>query len=800
MLIKRLKLRNIRSYVDEEITFPEGSVLLSGDIGSGKSSLLYAIEFALFGSDTERLSGGALLRKGAVQGEVALTFELDGQEITVERGLKQGSKSIGQTPGAIILDGKRKEAMPSELKADIIALLGYPEELITKKQNLTYRYTVYCPQEEMKAILTDEQESRLDTLRRIFGIDRYKRIQENAATVARELRSMKRELEARTEGLEEKKRQLAVQQGQERQLHERLAAVVPLIQQLEEELAKQRKALQDAEQQLNEVQGRKKRLGVLEAQGVWMQQLLGKNGQRLQQLRELLGRLERLQVSGDSASLQREIEQRETRLQQLVESRTRSEQRLASITERCAELERELSVPEPDAGMKQKRFAQLAALVAGKAQIEQGEQQLQAAIEQLRAVLREHEVKREQAAQLRTQILTLAECPTCLQPVSKEHKAHVHEKEGEKAQLFAAKAAESQRLVAQNEQELASLRGHLRALREAEKELAGLRAELAHLEQQHAEREQKRKALQELKIGQARAADELAQARAVDLEQERAAVKQLRQQLDQLRERERSLNEEAELARGQQQLAAQREQLLQEHAMLERQAVQDAVFEKHVAEQRAALDKLSAEERTLSIDQSALETQRDGIGRTVRELAKEIAEKEALRKSAERIAQLHQWLDAFFISLMGTIEKHVLLRIHHEFNALFQEWFGMLMEDEQLSARIDDQFAPAVEQQGYAVDVAYLSGGERTSAALAYRLALNKVVNDTIQTIRTRELLILDEPTDGFSTEQLDRVRIVLEQLGLRQVIIVSHEEKIASFVQQVMRVVKEGGVSRLVG
>ncbi len=795
MLIRKLRLRNIRSYVDEEITFPEGSVLLSGDIGSGKSSLLYAIEFALFGSDTERLSGGALLRKGAAQGEVALTFELDGEEITVERGLKQGSRSVSQTSGALILGGRRKEAMPGELKADIIALLGYPEELITKKQNLTYRYTVYCPQEEMKAILTDEQESRLDTLRRIFGIDKYKRIQENAATVARELRSRKRELEARTEGLEERRRQLAAQQGQEQQLHERLAAVVPLIQQLEEELAKQRKALQDTEQQLKEIQERKKRLGVLEAQRTWTQQLLERQEARLRELRTLL---EGLQVSGDSASLQQEIEQRETRLQQLVESRTRSEQRLASLSERCAEVERELAIPEPDAGMKQKRFAQLTALAAGKEGLERQEQQLQSAIEQLRAVLREHEVKQEQAAQLRTQILKLAECPTCLQPVSKEHKEHVHEKEGEKAQLFAAKAAESRRLVAQKEQELAVLRGHLRALREAEKELAGLRAELAHLGQQHAEREQKRKALQELKIEQSHAADELARARTVDFGEERAAVRHLRQRLDQLRERERAMKEELQLVQSQQQLAAQRDQLLREHAMLERRAAQDAVFERQAAEQRAALDKLSADERTLSIEQSALEAQRGSIGQKMRELAKEIAEKESLRKSAERIAQLHQWLDAFFISLMGTIEKHVLLRIHHEFNALFQEWFGMLMEDEQLSARIDDQFAPAVEQQGYAVDVAYLSGGERTGAALAYRLALNKVVNDVIQTIKTRELLILDEPTDGFSTEQLDRVREVLNQLGLRQVIIVSHEQKMESFVEHVLRVEKEGGVSKV--
>ena len=49
MRINSVELRNIRSYEKASVKFPEGSVLLSGDVGSGKSSLLLAIEFTLFG-------------------------------------------------------------------------------------------------------------------------------------------------------------------------------------------------------------------------------------------------------------------------------------------------------------------------------------------------------------------------------------------------------------------------------------------------------------------------------------------------------------------------------------------------------------------------------------------------------------------------------------------------------------------------------------------------------------------------------------------------------------------------------
>ena len=67
-----------------------------------------------------------------------------------------------------------------------------------------------------------------------------------------------------------------------------------------------------------------------------------------------------------------------------------------------------------------------------------------------------------------------------------------------------------------------------------------------------------------------------------------------------------------------------------------------------------------------------------------------------------------------------------------------------------------------------------------------------------MQNIKTKDLLILDEPTDGFSSEQLDKIRDVLERINLKQVVIVSHESKIESFVSQVIRIGKEGMISRL--
>jgi len=77
---------------------------------------------------------------------------------------------------------------------------------------------------------------------------------------------------------------------------------------------------------------------------------------------------------------------------------------------------------------------------------------------------------------------------------------------------------------------------------------------------------------------------------------------------------------------------------------------------------------------------------------------------------------------------------------------------------------------------------------------------LNQVLNSVISKIKTKDLVILDEPTDGFSEAQLDKMREVLEQLNVKQLIIVSHEQKIEGFVENVVRLGKTNGVSHITG
>ena len=96
MLLESLVIENIRSYTHEEIVFPRGISLFEGDIGSGKSTILMAIEFALFGLGSQKAE--SLLAKKSETGYVILEFSVDGEKFEIKRTLKRKSMGVNQDP------------------------------------------------------------------------------------------------------------------------------------------------------------------------------------------------------------------------------------------------------------------------------------------------------------------------------------------------------------------------------------------------------------------------------------------------------------------------------------------------------------------------------------------------------------------------------------------------------------------------------------------------------------------------------------------------------------------------------
>ena len=184
------------------------------------------------------------------------------------------------------------------------------------------------------------------------------------------------------------------------------------------------------------------------------------------------------------------------------------------------------------------------------------------------------------------------------------------------------------------------------------------------------------------------------------------------------------------------------------------------------------------------------------MGTYLKDLEVDVGKKRDYFRLKQIFQQMQNWLDECFIPIIESLEKYVLQSINEEFNHLFQKWFNTLIETEDIIVEVDEDFTPIITQAGYSLDVNSLSGGEKTSVALAYRLALNTMIRKIAD--MDTSLLILDEPTDGFGKEQLIRLREVLDDLNRAQIIMVSHERELEDFVDRIYRITKEGNISRL--
>jgi exonuclease SbcC len=800
MLLKSIKLENIRSYTAQTINFDTGSTLLIGDIGSGKTTILLSIEFALFGLIKGDISGATLLRHGKREGSVELRFEIDGKDIRIVRKLKRGKDdTISQDAGQIITDNKVFDGTPVELKSRILQLFGYPEELLNKNTSLIYRYTVYTPQEEMKRILFESKDDRLDTLRKIFNIDRYKRIRENALMYAKELRNTKKIIEAKISDLEQLKESLS-------KLTE---SKVKLLKDLDSEQKtntvtkglydKKLSEIKNYENKITTLNTLKKDLEIAIINLKNKQLELDKGNKELgmidYRINEYTNKLSELgTMDQDETNIKESLNDAEDKLNKIRNAKE-------IISKRLEDKERDLqNLSVDDVATLNYKQNLITKRVEEKATKEKTLAELQDTFDRTVIELNIVNVNKFNSQKIVNQLKDLSTCPTCLQTVDFSHKVKILDKENSSIQSYERKFAELQVKKKEFEEQVKVFKSDIESLRRDEIELKEVSIKLSNITKQQDLKQSLQNEIDELKLKKEKL-DHMDVNKLVDtISKSRKILNnfEVRKHIEEsLKEKKLQKEDVAKtISRVQQEL----KEVAEVRVVIDDKILSYSDIEKEYSEKKKESDTLTKELRDSDIRLIGVRKDVENITKDINRIAEDISIKNKLKEKIAYIGELNYWITEHLVSLTSTIEKIIMQKIHIEFNELFQKWFMMLIDDENIEVRVDEEFTPIIMQNSYETDVNNLSGGEKTSVALAYRLALNKVINDLINTIKTKELIILDEPTDGFSSEQLDKMRDVLYELDMKQLLMVSHESKMESFVQNVIRINKQEHNSQILG
>jgi exonuclease SbcC len=559
------------------------------------------------------------------------------------------------------------------MKQRILDILAFNEPADPKAQSVIFRYAIFTPQEEMKAIIWMRADSRLQTLRKAFRIEDYRIAQDNSKTLANSIKEKAIKLASYASDLEGRKEKYRAKKGEIAKCDEELASLGRNKVNLDEKVTTLREkvdTLRKSSELLVKAAGE---VPILEGS------IIDKNGEVVNLENEVE------ELASETGRLQPEIE------------------KLSNMQEPTPKTEDQLKEELRTARMK--------------------EREMRSAQDVIGAKISDYESVEKNKV-----------CPTCDRPAEpEEFEEKIRLKKEEKSRAL-AEVDTCERVI----EEIENLQRLLREYKNAQDRLQTL-AERVTKNQER-------------------------------IEKDREKVQKLREQVTNARDRLEKARQHVEEFR----------RISAEIDGLSRELKEDEL-------QLTRVEK----------DISGCQRSREMLTNEVGELEVEIQAKEKERKAAERLREYEMWLEDFFIPTLQSIETHVMMNINTEFNQHFQKWWTMLVDDPGKESRIDEDFTPIVEQDGYEQDYNYLSGGEKTSLALAYRLSLNTIVQKVSAGIKSN-LLILDEPTDGFSKEQLFKIREILDELKCPQVIMVSHEKELESFADQVMKIEKKDGVSQI--
>jgi exonuclease SbcC len=178
--IKAVQLENIRSHVKTTVPFSRGFNCLVGGLGCGKSSILYAIDFALFGDPLGR-SYDYLLRSGEDIGKVTVEFVRGGKNYSLHRALRRKERGISQDKEQLKLFEEDK--LIASVKGEAVA---EQLEAITGLDKELFREVVWMRQERLKELLNATPRERQKRLDQLFGLSNYEAAWSSLAGFQRE--------------------------------------------------------------------------------------------------------------------------------------------------------------------------------------------------------------------------------------------------------------------------------------------------------------------------------------------------------------------------------------------------------------------------------------------------------------------------------------------------------------------------------------------------------------------------------------------------------------------------------------
>jgi exonuclease SbcC len=870
----RVSLRNFKCYADVDVTLDRGVTVIHGLNGSGKSSLLEACFFTLYGARALDRTLDDVVTRGAEEAETELAFSHAGSDYRLRRRVRATgerattAECVLETPDdtiegatdvesyvadllrmdaeafvncAYVRQGevnKLIEASPSERQDMIDALLqlgtleAYRERAgdarLGVEDVLTGKRERLVTLEEQIAETEDaDLHGRRDALRTELGevddeIQSYEDEREEAETTLEEAREVLDTYEERREELDEVesdveslREQITETENEREDLADRVADLRDRVAALEDEVAD---LLAETDADGTDAGAVDARLAALDDEAA---DLTDDLQDARMQVQALTNQAENLAERADEA--EERADEKRTEADEVAAAAEDAEDTVAKHRERLDDLDDEISALRD-------RFADAPVAPDGAEDLlAERRSELDDLRSNEQSVAADLETARQQVEEAES-LLDEGKCPECGQPV--EGAPHVES------------LAEDRERVADLEERLADVRADREAAEDAVAAAEGLadaaadlrraeerRADVADLlDDREADAAEKRARAERLREEAADLDDEAEEKRDVAAEK-RAEAETERERVSDLEDRLDAVEAERERLVEVQDLRAERADAEEEIARLQerRESLADLNDERRdrLADRRERRDELRD-----AVDEAAVESARDDVDRASEYLEEVEGELDALRErrdelqselgavrndlerletlrdqrdgvadTVETLEGLHEEvseLEATYGDLRADLRQQNVARLE----ALLNETFDLIYGNDSYShIELSGTYELTVFQKdGERLAPDQLSGGERALFNLSLRTAIYRLLAEGIDGAAPMPPLILDEPTvfldSGHVSRLVDLVR-EMRDLGVEQIVVVSHDDELVDAADDVVHVEKDPTTNR---
>ena len=874
MRFDRLRLENFKPYADADLELDDGVTVIHGLNGSGKSSLLDACFFALYGARALDETLDDLVTTGEDEAEIDLWFTHDDASYHVHRRLRRSGDRI-QTAACTLdgpdatYDGARdvRDRVAGMLRMDADAFVN----------------CAYVRQGEVNKLINatpTERQAMLDDLLQLGRLEEYRERAGQARLGVEDVRSERRGALSQLDD--------SIEAYEERDLHARLNSLQSELSDVDEDVERfetnrenARTALEEAQAVLDEHEEKRAELGALADDIEELETTIKATSRERDDLRETRAThrdradtleararkrltetaVDEAEPAAVEAGLETVAERLDARREELNEARMRVQgletqadnlaskaddvaERAAERRDRADDLDAEADEEEAALAERRERLDELEAEIDTErarfddAPVDFGE------ADGYRETCEERLAERRKRRQeltvevngLETSIeeaealIEAGKCPECGQDV--EDSPHVEGVEAKRERLAARREAlescrescETAAETLEKAETLVAAEETVATLRERRNDLESLlderRERIASLRTE-AEAAREKAADLEAQAAETRDAAETQRERAAEAREERATlaetVETLETERECLREASELLSDAADERDAAERVRERREQLAELNAerrerLAEKRERRDelraAVDEDEIEAQqerkrnaRQYLDQVQNKLDDLHERRDELQNAIGGVKQDLTQLESLREERDALHEQVEALESLHdetESLEAMYGDLRAELRQRNVETLGRMLNETFDLVYG---NDAYSHIRLDGAYELTVFQKdGTELSPDQLSGGERALFNLSLRCAIYRLLAEGIDGAAPMPPLILDEPTVFLDSGHVSRLVDLVDEmrsLGVRQIIIVSHDDELVGAADDLVSVEKDPTTNR---